>query len=188
MYLYDSIKENEHEAIRWNKLVKVKSKQTIHHFKCNNCGEEFTRNKNGKLRETEVHFCKGCFSFSLAQKETAKVLAKKAEERGEKFDRGYKEIYVGNNYPFRESKWVREHILVIEEQIGKRIPKGMVVHHIDGDKRNNNLDNLLLCKVEEHNNCHAKIEQLVFELYKDGIVGFDKDSKKYFIKNKRIGV
>ena len=72
--------------------------------------------------------------------------------------------------------------MVIEKQIGKRIPKGMVVHHIDGDKRNNNLDNLLLCTVEEHNNCHAKIEQLVFELYKDGMVDFDKDSKRYFIK------
>ena len=43
MYLYDSVKENQHQAKRWGKLVVVKSKKTIHHFKCNNCNEEFTR-------------------------------------------------------------------------------------------------------------------------------------------------
>ena len=183
MYLYDSIKENQHQAKRWGKLVTVKSKKTIHHFKCNNCNEEFTRPKNGKLRETEVHFCENCFSYSIAQKETVKSILKKSEIRGEKFDRGYKEIYVGENYPYRKQRWVREHIVIMEKHIGKKIPNGMVVHHIDGSKTNNDIDNLLLCTKEEHNNCHAKIERLVFELYKKGLVKFDKDKLEYYYIN-----
>ena len=80
MYLYDSIKENEHQQItRWGKLATFKTKQTIHHFKCDNCGEEFTKTKNGKLRESIVHFCSKCFSYALIQKETTKLRLKKAQ-------------------------------------------------------------------------------------------------------------
>jgi len=184
MYLFDSIQETEYTKIdRWGVNVCYKRKKTLHHFKCNNCNEEFIRSKNGKLRDTSVHFCKNCPNYSLAQKETAKIIEKKSRERGEKNDRGYKEIYVGDNYPYRKTRWVREHIAVMERHIEKKIPKGMVVHHIDGNKRNNSLDNLLLCTVTEHNNCHATIEKLVFELYQDGLVGFDKDSLRYYYKN-----
>ena len=182
MYLYDSIKENTHEATRWGKLVTIKSKQTLHHFKCNHCNVEFTKAKNGKRGQSDVHFCTTCFTPELAQKETIKCRDKKAEIRGEKFDRGYKEIFVGKDYPYRSTKWVREHIVNMETHIGNKIPTGMVVHHIDGSKTNNEIDNLLLCSVSDHNNCHAKIERLVFELYKQGLVGFDSNNLEYYFK------
>jgi len=37
-----------------------------------------------------------------------------------------------------------------------RIPKGYEVHHIDGDRQNNRLDNLELLTIEEHAKRHAK--------------------------------
>jgi len=86
---------------------------------------------------------------------------------------------VGPDYPYRDANWVREHIVIIEREIGKRIPNGMVVHHIDGNKRNNKRDNLFLCTVSEHNNLHARIEGLVWALYKEGKVVFDKDTLEY---------
>ena len=59
------------------------------------------------------------------------------------------------------------------------IPRGYVVHHIDGDKRNNKIENLALLTVKEHNNAHAKTELLIFELVKRGMVIFNRDTKLY---------
>jgi ribosomal protein L44E len=184
MYLYESIVESEHEKNgRWGKPVKYKTKKVFLHFKCNNCGNEFNRGKNGKrLQKTDTHFCDNCPKHSLANKITHQIVSKKSELRGQKFDRGYKEIWVGNDYPYRDALWLREHIVVIEQSIGRRIPVGMVVHHIDGSKTNNNINNLLLCTVAEHNNCHAKIERLVFELYNKGLVEFDSTTLEYYFK------
>lgn len=179
MYLYDSIQQSTHIRNKNGKSFKCNSKKIIHHFKCNNCNNEFTRPKNGKKRDSDVHFCKDCPYYLLAQKESTKLLIENTKIRG-KQDRGYKEVYVGENYPYRKTKWVREHIFVMETFIGSRIPKGMVVHHIDGDKQNNNIENLFLCNIADHNRCHAKIEKLVFDLYKKGKVGFDKDTLTYY--------
>jgi hypothetical protein len=167
------------------KEVECKSVRTTHYFKCDKCGVEFSRPKNGYTNlHTGSHFCTECYSKSEMQ--TLSTLSRKREfeQNGEKvkIDRGYKEIYVGNEYPYRNTLWVREHIAVIERHIGKRIPDGFVVHHIDGNKANNKLSNLLLCSVANHNKCHGKIERLVFELYEKGLVDFDKEKMEYFLK------
>jgi hypothetical protein len=97
-------------------------------------------------------------------------------------------VYVGKSYeyinPNTSSVYggrIREHIYIMQNHIGRPLKKGEVVHHIDGNKSNNDLSNLDLCTVQEHNNCHAKIEKIVFELYKKGIVGYDNVNKSYFL-------
>lgn len=40
----------------------------------------------------------------------------------------------------------REHVDVAERALGKRLPKGAQVHHVDGDKRNNVRRNLVICQ------------------------------------------
>jgi hypothetical protein len=41
--------------------------------------------------------------------------------------------------------WYRkEHIKVMEESLGRKIKKNEIIHHIDGDKLNNNIENLYL--------------------------------------------
>jgi len=101
---------------------------------------------------------------------------------------GYVQIYVGNNYKYKSKDVpsvyggrIREHIHVMQEHIGRPLLKGEVIHHIDGDKSNNNISNLDLCTIQEHNNCHAKAEKIVFELYKNNIVGYDKNAKLYYL-------
>jgi predicted RNA-binding Zn-ribbon protein involved in translation (DUF1610 family) len=161
------------------KIFKTKKDKISHHYRCNNCGTEFVRSTKPRTKN-DIHFCSKCPRYSLMGRETIKVQHKKAEIRGRKFDRGYPEIWVGCEYPYRPASWVREHIVVMEQHIQQKIPKGKVVHHIDGSKTNNNLDNLLLCSIAEHNQCHAKIERLVFELYNKGLVKFDKDTLEYY--------
>tara|TARA_Y100000034_G_C6652299_1_gene285557 strand:- start:357 stop:599 length:243 start_codon:yes stop_codon:yes gene_type:complete len=47
------------------------------------------------------------------------------------------------------------HKQVVLEKYGlKEIPKGRVIHHIDGNKRNNDPDNLVLVPKRIHNKLH----------------------------------
>lgn len=52
--------------------------------------------------------------------------------------------------------------------------KGEQVHHIDGNKINNDFNNLLLVNVDEHSKIHKEYEQVFVELLKLGLVKFDK--------------
>ena len=48
------------------------------------------------------------------------------------------------------------------------------IHHIDGDKLNNNFDNLVLCSVSEHTKIHKSYEALTCKLITEGLVKFDR--------------
>ena len=183
MYLYDSTETNQYKGLRWGKETSIKRTKTYHHFKCDNCGVEFTRTKNGKLRDTQTHYCSKCPQYSLSARHASLAKHKKYVEKGFKGSGSYKEIYVGEDYPYRNTRWLREHIAVMERHIGKRIPAGMVVHHIDGDKTNNNIDNLFLCTVDEHNKLHGKIEKVVFDLVRKGLIKFDSNTHEYIFIN-----
>lgn len=55
---------------------------------------------------------------------------------------GYKLVY-REGHPRADSRGrVREHLLVMEEKIGRPVLKSESVHHIDGNKLNNHPDNL----------------------------------------------
>ncbi len=57
---------------------------------------------------------------------------------------GYVLVYEPNHPRANASGYVPEHILVMEEKIGHLLEVGEVVHHIDGDRKNNHPDNLML--------------------------------------------
>ena len=40
---------------------------------------------------------------------------------------------------------IKEHIHVAERILGRKLPKGAIVHHIDGNRRNNEPRNLVIC-------------------------------------------
>lgn len=45
---------------------------------------------------------------------------------------------------------VAEHVMVAEKAIGRRLPRGAHVHHVDGDRRNNINRNLVICQDAEY--------------------------------------
>ena len=51
----------------------------------------------------------------------------------------------------------REHVIIAERALGKPLPAGAHVHHVDGDKHNNDPRNLVVCQdVAYHRHLHTR--------------------------------
>lgn len=91
--------------------------------------------------------------------------------------------YVGTNN-------VQVHIALAEKAAGKKLPKGAQVHHVDGDKTNNDPSNLVVCpNFAYHALLHAR--QRIIDA--GGVCGVHKVCKgcgllpiENFVKNKRM--
>lgn len=74
-------------------------------------------------------------------------------------DSGYKKI-MKKEHPRSDSKgYVGEHVLVMEEHIGRYLIEDEVVHHIDENKLNNDINNLRLMTKQEHKSLHSSKEK-----------------------------
>ena len=60
-------------------------------------------------------------------------------------------------HPFATNHgYIREHRLIMEEHLGRYLTREEVVHHIDEDGLNNNINNLELLSGAEHRRKHLK--------------------------------
>jgi hypothetical protein len=87
-------------------------------------------------------------------------MSKKLGEKSHCWNGGRSESYgyvlVRNkNHPNSTCGYVREHILKMTELIGRPLEKNECVHHVDGNKKNNNIKNLMLMTKKEHAKFHA---------------------------------
>jgi len=64
--------------------------------------------------------------------------------------RGYIEIRDPKHHRAKTNGYVYEHILVAEDKIGRRLKEKEVVHHIDGNRSNNNPSNIEAMPLSEH--------------------------------------
>ena len=117
--------------------------------KCIQCGQIFTiKPHEGKVRFSTRKFCsQKCYKISDSYR---KSLFKKGHDglnfdknpawKGGKSidDKGYVRLAIG------KKNWRYEHRLVMENHIGRALRKEEHVHHINGDKTNNSISNLLL--------------------------------------------
>ena len=69
------------------------------------------------------------------------------------------------NHPYCDKQgYVRFHRLIIEKYLGRFLKPKEVVHHIDGNKLNNNINNL---KLFSNSSEHFKEEQTIKQLWKN---------------------
>jgi len=60
--------------------------------------------------------------------------------------KGYVLIWQPSHTRANTHGYVPEHILVAEKVLGKPLPKGVVIHHVDGNRSNNLPFNLVICQ------------------------------------------
>lgn len=85
--------------------------------------------------------------------------------------------YVGiwtPNHPRADNQgYVYEHTLVYEKHNGCLPQENEVLHHIDLNKKNNDIKNLYLCGHREHATIHRSIENIIEPLLENQIIIFD---------------
>lgn len=73
---------------------------------------------------------------------------------GRSYDGGGYVLVYAPDHPRARAGRVQEHILVIEEKIGRRVRRSEHVHHINGVKDDNRPDNLIVLSPGEHARLH----------------------------------
>lgn len=114
---------------------------------CSVCGHVYERDPN-QLRKSNVSYCsRAC---------------KGIEKRKEMLGTGapwYKGGWIGNtgyHVISVDSKKYLEHRYVMEQKLGRQLTDEEAIHHIDGDKLNNNVHNLQLMSYRDHQLLHWK--------------------------------
>jgi hypothetical protein len=68
---------------------------------------------------------------------------------------GYIIVYDPNHHRSQSNGYVYEHIIIAEEMLNRLLDENECVHHLDENKQNNSLDNLIIFKTKsDHSRFH----------------------------------
>jgi len=174
--------------------------------KCDICGKtSSTRyanyyNSQKKRGWPKTTYCRSCVGKISAQKRKGKPAHNKGKKlsenqkgknhpswKGGKFisTDGYVMVYVGGDK--KKIGWTsyrKEHIVIAEEMMNRPLEKNEVVHHIDGEKTNNEKSNLwVAASAAAHKNAHQSLQEIGYSLYVNGIIGFNKKLGLYYLRS-----
>jgi len=156
-------------------LNKNKQKATR---KCDECGLIEETNiylilRGRKRRNSNTDLCKKC-SNSIKYKKP---------QTGGYYHKNFKHGISSSGYKRISINGVRnyEHILIMEEYLGRKLQKGEYVHHINLNKIDNKIENLFLCKNRKiHSNIHYGMQVLGINLL-GKMIWFDYENKIYVL-------
>jgi hypothetical protein len=173
--------------------------------KCDSCGcikqliyANYSRSQKINNR-TGLTYCRSCSSKINGIKRQGKPAHNKGKKlppskkgknhpswKGGRYisNDGYVMIHVGNSSEIGWQSYKKEHTLVVENFLKRKLFDFEVVHHVDGNKVNNKIDNLFVTDGQGHRNAHISLQTIGYALYKSGVIGFDRQTGTYFLKGK----
>jgi hypothetical protein len=157
--------------------------------RCDTCGNEKWVEK-WKYYKLEEHTCRDCYCRLKAAARKGKpsrykgIIRQPNPKRGSTYinSSGYVEEYIGAVDNNRKGKYYLQHRLIVEKYLGRVLDKSELVHHINGDKTDNRLENLYLCQsMSHHKTLHQQLEQVSMQLVKLNLIEFDNEAGSYRI-------
>lgn len=111
---------------------------------CDNCGKEFETHQCYEKRNRKHRFCsKKCEGEYRSYNNSV-----------QSWQGGHVSKSTGYKYIMLDGKQIEEHRLVMEKHLGRALEKNEVVHHVNGNKLDNRIENLLLMTRPEHQTMH----------------------------------
>ena len=114
--------------------------------------------KNGNYKHGKSKYVKGTGKTGMIQKDYLESFGKTQKREGNRnwkggrtiSDHGYSLLRMPEHPRAKANGYVPEQRIIMEKYIGRFLSMDEVVHHIDGNKLNNDLSNLKLMKDSEH--------------------------------------
>ena len=176
-------------------------------YQCDDCGfigERQWHNHQRSIKKWGTKtYCRGCASKLTGKEKCGRAAWNKGkklppEKKGENHSSwkggsyisydGYRMVYVPNPREEVKSNWEhyrKEHVLVMERYLGRKVRVDEIIHHIDGDKLNNSIDNLdIMRKIKKHRQIHQSLQELGYSLIRAGFICYDKRKKAYMAHDK----
>lgn len=127
--------------------------------KCEVCGKGFQKLESLKSKHDLCSLeCSKIFTSKRMSKMNVDLNPTRMNEKTK--DKIRQKHFKPNRVSYKKIYGRHEHRILMEQKIGRKLKKGEVVHHIDGNIQNNNLDNLHLFKNQAEHARYHKLEQI----------------------------
>ncbi len=118
---------------------------------CEECGKIVFRSP-AEFRRRKQHFCsRKCHMVYMNRVMNPERMTPEVREKLRNSKLG-----TGEGKTYTKTYGRHTHRIVAEEKLGRPLKKGEIVHHIDGNKRNNDPSNLMVMTQSEHCRIHFK--------------------------------
>lgn len=120
-------------------------------YECEECGK-ISKCSPSVYNRSKNHFCSRQCHMRFMNRElnpTRMTFEVRSKLRSAKLNTGEGKTY-------SKTFGVHTHRIVAEEKLGRPLKKGEIVHHIDGNKRNNDPSNLMVMTQAEHCRLHFR--------------------------------
>jgi len=145
---------------------------------CFQCGKEIFRDASNFRKNPNNGYCsKECryLAKNIKMEGTIKY------RRGNKL-KGHKLIYLPN-HPYAKKNFYSLHRYIMEQHLGHILNPSEIVHHIDCDKENNEINNLIVVNNHtKHSLIHGSLNKCVSILMKKKEIKYNYETNEYYVE------